>query len=170
MMASKLPRYDTLPWYKQFWPWLLISLPGTVVIAGFITLYIAHKYSDDLVANEPYKVGLVINRQLEKKQVAERRGITASFMFLGVGDERRVEVSISPLDEGEALSLSLSHPLEADRDFEVTLQYSGSGLYIGKLTHKIAPRWHWTLVSVGAEPWRLDGSIKHSEIGDEPVN
>jgi len=169
-MAAKLPTYDTLPWYKQFWPWLLISLPGTVVIAGFVTLYIANKYSDDLVADEPYKVGLAINRQLEKKQVAERRGITASFMFLGSGDERRVEVGISGLEEDETLNLTLSHPLEADRDFELPLQYSGAGRYIGKLTRDIGARWHWTLVSTGPEPWRLDGRVKHSEIGNEPVN
>jgi FixH len=29
------------PWFKQFWPWFLISLPGTVVIASMITLSIA---------------------------------------------------------------------------------------------------------------------------------
>lgn len=169
-MTARLPRHDTLPWYRQFWPWLLISLPGTVVVAGLITLYIANKYSDDLVADEPYKVGLAINRQLEKKQVAERRGITASLMFLGTGVERRVEVGISGLDEGEILNLILSHPLESDRDFSVPLQYSGSGRYIGKLTHDIGPRWHWTLVSAGPVPWRLDGSIKHSEIADETAN
>jgi hypothetical protein len=169
-MATGLPIYDTKPWYRQFWPWLLISLPGSVVVAGFITLYIANKYSDDLVANQPYKVGLAINRQLEKKQIAEQRGIQASFQFLGTGAERRVEVRISGLNEDETLNLSLSHPLEADLDFDVRLQYGGAGLYIGRLTRNIAPRWHWTLESNGPEPWRLDGTIERSEIGNEPAN
>ncbi|MFT7320700.1 FixH family protein, partial [Congregibacter sp.] len=33
------------PWYQQFWPWFLIALPGSVVIAGLSTLYIANRYS-----------------------------------------------------------------------------------------------------------------------------
>jgi FixH len=32
---------DGEPWYRQFWPWFLIALPGSVVIASFVTLYIA---------------------------------------------------------------------------------------------------------------------------------
>ena len=169
-MASRLPTYDTKPWYKQFWPWLLISLPGSVVIAGFVTLYIANKYSDDLVADEPYKQGLAINRQLEKKLIAEQLGVEARFLFLGVGDERRVEVQLKGAPEGEQLKLALSHPLEADRDFEVTLQYSGSSRYIGKLAQDIAPRWHWTLVSTGSTPWRLDGSVEQSDMGNGPAS
>lgn len=167
-MTAKLPKYDTQPWYKQFWPWFLISLPASVVVAGFITLYIANKHSDDLVADKPYKVGLAINRQLEKKAVAEQRGIAARLLFLGVGDERRVEVSITGASQDEGLKLALSHPLEADRDFELPLQFSGSGLYIGKLKQPVSPRWHWILVSAGTTPWRLDGSVRQSDFNDEP--
>lgn len=29
------------PWFKQFWPWFLISLPGSVVIASMVTISIA---------------------------------------------------------------------------------------------------------------------------------
>ena len=169
-MTARLPTYDTKPWYAQFWPWFLISLPATVVVAGFVTLYIANKHSDDLVANEPYKEGLAINRQLEKKLIAEQLGIEARFQFLGAGDEKRVEVQLSGAEEDEHLKLALSHPLEADRDFEIALQYSGSGRYIGKLAQDIAPRWHWTLVSTGPTPWRLDGSIEQSDFDNEPVN
>lgn len=169
-MTGQLSNYDTKPWYRQFWPWFLISLPATVVVAGFVTLYIANKYSDDLVADKPYKVGLAINIQLEKKLVAEQRGIEAYFKFLGVGDERRVEVQLQGDTQGEKLRLSLSHPLEADRDFEIPLLFSGSGLYIGRMPHAIAPRWHWTLISSGPTPWRLDGSIVQSDIGDEPAS
>jgi len=167
---NKLPNYDSLPWYRQFWPWFLISLPATVVVAGFITLYIANKYSDDLVADEPYKVGLAINVQLEKKLVAEQRGIEARFQYLGDGAERRVEVQLTGETDGEELILTLSHPLEADRDFAIPLQYAGSGLYIGRLTQPIAPRWHWTLVSTAPTPWRLDGSIKHDDLDHESAD
>ncbi len=32
---------DSKPWYKQFWPWFVISLPATAVVAGLITVVIA---------------------------------------------------------------------------------------------------------------------------------
>ena len=25
---------ESIPWYRQFWPWFLIALPATVVVAG----------------------------------------------------------------------------------------------------------------------------------------
>ena len=33
----------TIPWYRQGWPWFLILLPATVVVACFITLYLARQ-------------------------------------------------------------------------------------------------------------------------------
>ena len=82
-MSNRLPREDTLPWYRQFWPWFLIMLPASVVVASLSTWYIAHRHADDLVVDEYYKDGLAINRQLEKKQRAEAQGITASINVSG---------------------------------------------------------------------------------------
>ncbi|NND59665.1 MAG: hypothetical protein HKN49_05295 [Gammaproteobacteria bacterium] len=31
----------TTPWYRQFWPWFVIALPATVVIASMITIWLA---------------------------------------------------------------------------------------------------------------------------------
>lgn len=41
-----------LPWYRQFWPWFLIALPATVVIASFYTLYLAMTHPDPLVIDK----------------------------------------------------------------------------------------------------------------------
>jgi hypothetical protein len=32
---------DSKPWFKQFWPWFLIALPGSVVIASMFTISLA---------------------------------------------------------------------------------------------------------------------------------
>jgi len=29
------------PWYRQFWPWFIIALPASAVIASFISLWLA---------------------------------------------------------------------------------------------------------------------------------
>jgi hypothetical protein len=40
------------PWYRQFWPWFIIALPATAVIASFVTLWLALTHPDHLVIDE----------------------------------------------------------------------------------------------------------------------
>ncbi|MGB7451236.1 MAG: FixH family protein [Lysobacterales bacterium] len=40
------------PWYKQFWPWFIIALPASVVIASFFTLYLAVSNPHQLVVTD----------------------------------------------------------------------------------------------------------------------
>jgi hypothetical protein len=46
-LAAKNP-----PWYRQFWPWFIIALPASAVIASFITLWLAISHPDHLVVDE----------------------------------------------------------------------------------------------------------------------
>ena len=34
-------KHEPRPWYREPWPWVIISIPGAAVIMGFITLYLA---------------------------------------------------------------------------------------------------------------------------------
>jgi hypothetical protein len=154
------PGGDTEPWYRQFWPWFLIMLPASVVVAGLSMLYIANRHADDLVVDEYYKDGLAINRQLEKKQRAEERGITATLVF----SDNTVMIHTTGPVLAASLHLLLSHPLESDRDFALELTPTGAGLYRGSLPAPIAPRWHWTLELPGDQGWRLDGSVEAADI------
>lgn len=161
-MSRLLPIEDSKPWYRQFWPWFLILLPASVVVASLFTLYIANEGSDDLVVDDYYKNGLAINRQLEKKERAAEQGISAKFDFTG----GRVTVIVAGPVSAERLQLLLSHPLESDMDFETTLQRIAPGQYQGPLRRSIAPRWHWTLELPGVEAWRLDGSVQAADLSD----
>ena len=49
---------DTLPWWRYGYVWLLISGPAVVVVAGFITLWIAASQPDPVVAEDYYQRGL----------------------------------------------------------------------------------------------------------------
>jgi hypothetical protein len=40
------------PWYRQFWPWFIIALPASAVIASFITLWLAISNPVELVVTE----------------------------------------------------------------------------------------------------------------------
>ncbi|WOJ93897.1 FixH family protein [Congregibacter variabilis] len=145
---------DEEPWYQQFWPWFLIALPGSVVIAGLSTLYIANRYSDDLVVDNYYKDGLAINKELGKQAIAQELGISAQIKVL----DRRAQVRLSGKLSPENFVLRFSHPLEADRDFTVTLSEVAPGLYQTELPAELSPNWHWTMEASDSQ-WRLDGSL-----------
>jgi len=49
--STPLPE-NYLPWYRQFWPWFIIALPASVVVASFITLWLAISNPDPLVVND----------------------------------------------------------------------------------------------------------------------
>jgi hypothetical protein len=40
------------PWYRQFWPWFIIALPASAVIASFVSLWLAISNPDPLVVTE----------------------------------------------------------------------------------------------------------------------
>jgi len=40
------------PWYRQFWPWFIIALPATAVVASFVTLWLAISRPDYIVIDE----------------------------------------------------------------------------------------------------------------------
>ncbi len=164
-MKAPFPGGDTHPWYRQFWPWFLILLPASVVVASLYTLYLASSGADDLVVDDYYKDGLAINRQLEKKERGAALGVSAELTF----SDEVVTVQVTGPVDVAGLNLLMSHPLEADRDFSVELRRTGPGEYRGALAAAVAPRWHWTLESMGPEAWRLDGSVASRDIGNAAI-
>ena len=65
------------PWWKFGHVWLIISGPAVVVVAGFVTLYLAHSGSDQLVDEDYYRKGIEINKSLEKKPAALTPAVAA---------------------------------------------------------------------------------------------
>lgn len=54
------------PWWKQLWPWLLISGPAVAMIGCMITIYLAI----NLYADKPLRDGL-IKQGLKVEQLRE---------------------------------------------------------------------------------------------------
>jgi len=55
---------DTKPWWQYGHVWLIISGPAVVIVAGFITLVIAIRMPDPVLAEDYYRRGLNINQTL----------------------------------------------------------------------------------------------------------
>ena len=60
---------DTQPWYKYFWPWFIIALPASAVVAG-------RRVAEDVRAMVVPGSGLV-------KQQAEQEGLDKVFIEAG---------------------------------------------------------------------------------------
>jgi uncharacterized protein len=60
---------DTKPWWKYRYVWLIIAGPAAVVVAGFITLAIAIRVPDPVVADDYYRRGLEINKTLAEEKL-----------------------------------------------------------------------------------------------------
>jgi hypothetical protein len=40
------------PWYRQFWPWFIIVLPASAVVAGLLTFWLAATNPDPVVIDQ----------------------------------------------------------------------------------------------------------------------
>ena len=52
LQNEKSESMQNQPWYRQFWPWFIIALPASAVIASFISLWLAVSNPDHLVVDE----------------------------------------------------------------------------------------------------------------------
>jgi hypothetical protein len=105
-------------WYREPWPWILIGLPMSAVIAGIATLIIAIENQDGLVAEDYYKQGLAINRVLAREQHARDLGLTAQMMVSG----KKIRIRLD--GQGafpESIRLRFIHPTRAGEDREADL-------------------------------------------------
>ena len=147
---------DNQPWYKHRWPWILISGPAIVVVAGVITLVLAITSNDGLVTDDYYKQGLAVNQRMQRDHAANALGLHADVMRSG----QNVRLLITSSASGEVLpgeiTLKLAHPTRAGQDDAVKMVSEGQGFYTGKLGADVSGRW---LVSIEdpAGKWRLQG-------------
>ena len=127
------------PCYRQLWPWLLISGPAAVLIAGGITMWLAFVGADGLVAEDYYKQGLAINRRLAREDAARRLGVSASVQL----EPRRIRVRLAG-DAPPVLFVQLAHATRAGYDVRLRLAPVAPGAYEAELD--ALPRGHWRVV------------------------
>lgn len=63
-------KHESAPWWKFGHVWLIVSGPLVVVIAGFVTLYLAVRSPDPVVSEDYYRKGIEINKTLESNGAA----------------------------------------------------------------------------------------------------
>jgi hypothetical protein len=155
------------PWYREPWPWVLIALPATVVVAAVVTAIIAFRGDDGVVAADYYKRGLAINEELSRSRLAASLGIEAELQISGIepGDSVTVRLhAAQPLPPDAALRVRLVHPGRGGADRTAMLSRAGvaqdgrSAEYVGGWADAapVLGRPAWQVV-LETKQWRLDG-------------
>lgn len=146
---------DNQPWYKDRWPWFLMAGPAIVVVAGFVTLWLAIESNDGLVTDDYYKQGMTVNQRIHRDHVAANLGLHADVMRSGLS-VRLLLASKGGTALPDLITLKLAHPTRAGQDQLVKMQLEGQGFYGGRLDADISGRW---LVSIEdpLSQWRLQG-------------
>jgi hypothetical protein len=152
---------DEIPWYRQFWPWFVISLPAAAVAAGFVTFYLAGA-EPAMVVDDYGQIATVTTRRAERARVAAQLGLDARVTFTGRTDERNGQVAIQltqrfgPAGWPEGLLLQLVHPTSEARDRLVPL--TGTEGFYSAVFSRPEGRYYVVLTDAGGH-WRLIGEL-----------
>lgn len=144
------------PWYREPWPWFLISLPATAVIAGLTTVWLAYRSADGLVVGDYYRVGKTINQTLARDDAAHAMALTATVK----AEDGALALTLAGRLPAfpDQLIFTLAHPTRQGLDQVLTLQHAGGGHYRAALPAMPAGKWHAQLADT-ASVWRLAGVL-----------
>jgi uncharacterized protein len=137
------------PWYRQLWPWLLISGPAAVLVAGAVTTWIAFASADGLVAEDYYKQGMAVNKVLAREERAAQLGLSADLQLT----REKIVVRLHGAAP-EALFVQLAHATRAGHDQRLRLAPVRPGVYEAELPELPAGHWHIVVEDPRAS-WRI---------------
>lgn len=156
------------PWYREFWFWFVFSPLIYIIIMCSITVTIALKGADDVIIDNYYKEGRMINQALEQDKRAQELGLSGDLNFDRTTGEVSLTISNPPADATlmpEQLLLMMGHPVKAAKDRLITLTAIAPGKYRGELVTEPDYSWYLTLYPIKdlalrkEAPWTLSGEI-----------
>lgn len=148
---------DAGPWYKQPWPWILMSGPAMVVVASLISAWVALSSADGLVVEDYYKKGLSADQTIAMNSEAKRLGVETAISLTA----SEITVSLKSDNKGfvfpPKLTVTLAHPTRAGLDQVLSLLPSGTE-YRG--AYRLPKAGHWIVtVQDDAGSWRVMGNV-----------
>lgn len=150
-------REDTEPWYRQFWPWFLISLPASVVIAAMFTINLAIESADGVVSDSYYKDGLAIHMDASSSEMARNLGIRAVMDYDAETGAVAVRVAKAPANESPLL-LEFIHPTRPHQDQATRLVAGAGNEYHGRVEPLGPAKWHIRLQPED-HSWRIEARM-----------
>ncbi len=151
---------DVQPWYRQFWPWFLIALPATAVVASLWTVSVAIRSPNALVVDDYGKIGIATDRKKQRDELAAALNLQGTLQIHsaeGAGVVFMLSLSGDYDQPPEMLSLNLAHPTLQPRDRNIELIRLGDA-WEGN-TAPLGKGRYYVLIEPPDGSWRLTGEI-----------
>lgn len=143
------------PWYKQFWPWFLITIPVVVMVVCAVIIYLAvTQGSFSMVVDDYYKRGKTINAVIEHVERAQEKNI--SFEFSANDEQLALRYKSGAPQQLTALTVNFVHATRANKDFSRKVTVAADGVYRADIPANIAGKW-----TITVQPF--DGTWKVSQ-------
>ncbi|HOY22560.1 MAG TPA: FixH family protein [Cellvibrio sp.] len=153
-----------IPGYRQFWFWFVFGPLLFIIVLCGILVFVAFKNSDDVVTDNYYKVGRMINQTLAQDEKAVELGLLAKIKI----DQLTGDVLVSLTGNHsfpKQMLLFLDNPAKANKDQRILLTELAAGEYRGELSAPIEYSWYISLVPESdasrrkEAEWLLTGQI-----------
>ena len=153
----------TEKWYKQFWPWFLITIPMVSMVLGGVIVYLAVTSENSMVSDDYYKEGKAINQSLKKSNLAKQLNLVAAIEVSEQSIRLNFKQALPP--DAAALKLDFFHATMEDKDFFVMLTQNAQGTYSGELPQTLKGKWRVTLTPFD-ERWKISRQLSFPYAGE----
>lgn len=145
------------PWYREPWPWLLMTGPFIVVVAGIITAWLAVTTNDGLVTEDYYKKGLQVTQTIARSERASSLGLAAHLVVTADVLTVRLSSADARFAQPPRLTVTVSHPTRAGLDQVRVVERKGDRY---GAEFRLPASGHWLVaVEDEAATWRLLGNV-----------
>ncbi|WP_100752316.1 FixH family protein [Vibrio salilacus] len=155
------------PWYKQFWPWFLITLTVGVSLLTVVRVLILTNQSVHLVTEDYYKKGKGINVDISRVSTAKELGLSAAVS--SEGNTIVVLFEKGQFDHYPAITAMFAHRTLPDRDFTQLITSDARGYYRLTLENELQGPWFIELTPHD-EKWLIQGRVEFPTMSFVPLS
>lgn len=110
-----------VPWYRQFWPWLIIGILGWGVLSSAITLTMAVSNPPQMMTGDYQRLGKLLVDTHERADRAEALGLSGRLESADGRWRLRLQ-ALAPNALPARLLLRYQHPVDAALDRQLVLE------------------------------------------------
>jgi len=147
---------EVTPWYRQFWPWLIVGILSWGVVSSAITLTVAVSNPPQMMAGDYQRLGKLLVDTHRRADRAEALGVSGA-LIVSAGrwwlDLRGNDPDSLPA----SVLMSYQHPTDAALDRQIMFQRGPDSRYSATFA-ELPPRGR-VIVSDLEQSWWISASL-----------